>query len=123
MDLCTSLLPFRSVFSDLVPLVYIDHICTQKEEEWLAFIKRSKRNIWDFFWFQGCFKSIENFLENNLLYVGITGIIFAIFQVSFLDFSFTVLTPLISFKYVDFFLFCVQRWDFWLEQSYPLNRK
>lgn len=29
---------------------------------------------------KGCFKSIENFLEDNLLYVGITGIIFAIFQ-------------------------------------------
>ena len=66
----------------------MDHICTQKEEEWLVFMKRSKRYIWDFFWFQGCFKSIENFLENNLLYVGITGIIFAIFQVSFLDFFF-----------------------------------
>lgn len=28
----------------------------------------------------GCYKSIEEFLEDNLLYVGITGIIFAIFQ-------------------------------------------
>lgn len=30
---------------------------------------------------KGCYKSIEDFIEDNLLYVGITGVVFAIFQI------------------------------------------
>lgn len=45
---------------------------------------------------QGCFGAIENFLEDNLLYVGITGVIFSIFQLIGMVLTMTLYTGIQS---------------------------
>lgn len=60
----------------------IDGTC-RREPNWLASLAKKSNYNWD----TGCYDSIKKFLKDNLLYVGICGIVFGLFQVMGMVFS------------------------------------